>query len=94
MDLEEGTVSVSKVGRPPDPDLATAVASGPSPSPLHMALALKMWLGKPMLWEQLLALTGVALGWRQIPGGWFGLGIFPCPKRRWNQLLDRALHGL
>lgn len=32
MDLEEGTVSASKVGRSLDPDLATAVAPGPSPS--------------------------------------------------------------
>lgn len=47
-----------------------------------------------MLWEQLLALTVVALAWRQILGGWFGLGIFLCPKGRWNQLLGRALHGL
>lgn len=46
MDLEEGTVSASKVGRPPDPDLATAVAPGPGPFPPHMALALKMWFRK------------------------------------------------
>lgn len=35
-----------------------------------------------MLWEQLLALAGVSLAQRQIPGGWFGLGIFPCRERK------------
>lgn len=50
--------------------------------------------GKPMLWEQLLALASVSPARRQIQGGWLGLGIFFGPERKGNQLLDRALHGL
>lgn len=49
--------------------------------------------GKPMLWEQLLALASVTPAQRPIQGGWLGLGIFFCRERKGNQFLGRALVG-
>lgn len=46
MDLEEGTLSASREGPSPDPDLATAMAPWPQLLPtngLHVALTLKLW---------------------------------------------------
>lgn len=49
MDLEEGTISASREGWSPDPDLATAAAPWPQLLPSnrpHMASALKLWFGR------------------------------------------------
>lgn len=84
-------MSGSKEGMLPHPDLA--------PTPPHPWAMLGICpeavvRGKPMLWEQLLALASVAPTQRQNQGGWLGLGIFFCPEGKGNQLLGRALRGL
>jgi hypothetical protein len=44
-----------------------------------------------MSWGQLPPLAGVTSAWRQVQGGWLGLGVFLCPERKFDLTTGNAV---